>query len=412
MIDTGQNHARALDAADMLAPLRARFAMPEGRVYLDGNSLGALPAGTDAAIADVVARQWGADLITSWTAHGWIGLPQQLGDRIAAMIGADPGEVLVCDSTSVNLFKLIAAGLMARPGRTKLLSESGNFPTDLYMAEGAVGLLDGRQLCCVDPDDIIASIDEDTALLVLTHVHYTSGRRHDMERLTAAAHAKGALVLWDLSHSTGAVPVDLNGSGADFAVGCGYKYLNGGPGAPAYLFVAKRLQSQVHSPLSGWMGHAAPFGFEASYRPAPGLARFLCGTPPVVAMAALAAGIGTLEGVDHTALFAKGGALGDYFIALMEARCGSWGFALASPRDAAVRGSHVSFAHPNAWPICRALIARNVIGDFRSPDKFRAGFAPLYTRFVDVWQAVDTLHDILASRAWDQPRYHEQADVT
>jgi kynureninase len=260
--------------------------------------------------------------------------------------------------------------------------------------------------------ELIAAIDEHVAVVLLTHVHYKSGRVHDMAAITAAAHAKGALVIWDLSHSTGAVAVDLNGCDADLAVGCCYKYLNGGPGAPAFLYVARRLQPELNSPLSGWMGHAAPFAFEDGYRPAPGIDRFLCGTPSVLAMAGLEAGLATFDDVDRDALFAKGRALGDYCIELMDGRCAGRGFTVVSPRDGSVRGSHVSYSHAQSWPLCRALIARGVIGDFRAPDTLRLGFAPLYTRFVDVWRAVDAVRDIIDSGSWDNPAYHASATVT
>ncbi|UVO54668.1 kynureninase [Sphingomonas sp. SUN039] len=411
MSDLSLAAAQARDAADPFAFARDRFTLPDGVIYLDGNSLGALPLATSAAMADVIAGQWGEGLVTSWNRHDWIGLPQRLGARIAPLIGAAPDEVIVTDTTSTNLFKLIAAALAARPHRQVILSEAGNFPTDLYIAQGAAAMR-GAQLKTAAGAEILSSLDDHVAVLLLTHVHYKTGSVHDMAAITAAAHAVGALVIWDLSHSTGAVPVDLNGCNADLAVGCGYKYLNGGPGAPAFLYVARRLQNELHSPLSGWMGHAAPFAFEDGYRPAPGIDRFLSGTPSVLAMAALDAGLDTFDGVDTTALFAKGRALGDYCIALMDARCAGQGFALISPRNGDARGSHVSFAHLNAWPICQALIARGVIGDFRAPDALRLGFAPLYTGFADVWHAVEAIRDIVDSGAWDAPAYHAHSVVT
>ena len=411
MSDLTLANALARDAADPLAHARAQFDLPEGVIYLDGNSLGALPRATSAAVADVIGGQWGKDLISSWNRHDWIGLPQRLGARIAPIIGADADEVIVTDTTSINVFKLLAAALAARPGRTVILSEAGNFPTDLYMAQG-VAAMRGASVKTVAGSDIMAALDESVAVLLLTHVHYKTGRIHDMATITAAAHAVGALVIWDLSHSTGAVPVDLNGCSADLAVGCGYKYLNGGPGAPAFLYVARRLQAELHSPLSGWMGHAAPFAFGDDYRPAAGMDRFLCGTLSVLAMAALEAGLDTFDGIDCEALFAKGRALGDYAIALMEQRFAGRGFTLISPRDANQRGSHVSFAHPNAWPICQALIARGVIGDFRAPDALRLGFAPLYIGFADVWRAVETIRDVVDSGSWDTPAFHARSVVT
>jgi kynureninase len=405
------DEARRLDAADSLAPVHALFDLPEG-IYLDGNSLGALPRATAAALHDVVRRQWGVDLVAGWNRHDWIGQPQRLGRLIAPLIGAGPDEVIVADTTSANLFKLIGAALLARPDRSTLLSEPGNFPTDLYVADGALRMLGDRRLRTVSADAIVDAIDEDTALVLLTHVHYKSGRKLDMAAITAAAHAKGALMLWDLSHSTGAVAVDLNGCDADLAVGCGYKYLNGGPGAPAYLFVAERLQSTLHSPLSGWMGHDAPFAFDDAYRPAPGIARFLCGTPPVLAMAALEHGLAPFADVDLPALFAKASALGALFIRQMDARCGDMGFTLASPRDDADRGGHVCYAHPHAYPICQALIARGVVGDFRAPDMLRMGFAPLTTRYADVWHAVEAIRDVVGTRVWDDPRFLARSKVT
>ena len=404
--------AQQRDADDPFEPKRALFDLPAGTIYLDGNSLGALPRATPAAVADVVARQWGGDLIASWNVHDWIGWPQRLGDRIAPLIGAQAGETVVCDTTSANLFKLLGAALAARPGRKTILSEPGNFPTDLYMAQGIAAMLDDRVVRTVPADRIIDAIDADTAVVLLTHVHYSSGARLDMAGITAAAHARGALILWDLSHSVGAVPLDLTACGVDMAVGCGYKYLNGGPGAPAFLFVRSDLQDSLQSPLSGWMGHAAPFAFEDGYRPAPGISRFLCGTPPVLGLAALECGLTLFDGIDLAALYAKGSALGDYYIALMDERCVGRGFTLTSPRDAAQRGSHVSFAHANAWPICRALAARGVIGDFRAPDVLRMGFAPLYTSFADVWHAVDAICAVIDTRAWNDPAFHARAAVT
>ena len=401
------DEALALDAADPLAHCRERFALPDGVIYLDGNSLGALPRAAAAAMADTVERQWGDDLIASWNKYDWIGAPQRLGDRIAPLIGAGKGEVLVGDSTSINLFKLLAAALAARPGRSTILSETGNFPTDLYIAQGLTGLT-GATLRTVEADAVEGAIDGDTAVVMLTHVDYRGGRRHDMARLTAAAHAAGALMLWDLSHSAGAMAVDLRAAGADLAVGCGYKYLNGGPGAPAFLYVAERLQDQLASPLSGWLGHAEPFAFEPDYRPAPGIARFQAGTPSILAMAALEAGLATFDGVSMSDLEAKSRALSDLFIALVEERCPD--LTLASPRGS--RGSHLVFAHPHAFALMQALIGRGVIGDYREPDLVRFGFAPLYNSFADVWRAIAVMADLLTSRAYDQPHFRQRQRVT
>lgn len=411
-VETGLAAARRADAADPLAGKRADFLLPTGMIYLDGNSLGALPAATPARMAAAVSEEWGGSLIAGWNRHGWIDAPQRLGARIAPLIGADEDEVIVADSTSANLFKLLAAACAARPGRTTILSEPGNFPTDLYIADGVARTLPGRQVRTVPADDVAAAIDGDVAVVLLTHVHYKTGRMLDMAAITRAAQAQGALILWDLSHSAGAVPVDLNGAGADLAVGCGYKYLNGGPGAPAFLYVARRHQAALRSPLSGWMGHGAPFAFGDDYAPADGMARFLCGTPPVLAMVALDEGLARFEGVDRATLFAKSRDLGMRFVAEVEARGLEPELALLSPRDAAARGSHLSWAHPEAYALCQALIARGVVGDFRAPDAIRFGFTPLYTSHEDVWRAVEILDDVLATRAWDRDDYRVRAAVT
>jgi len=403
--------AQALDAADHLAACRGHFQLPPDIVYLDGNSLGALPVATAGRVAELIERQWGKDLIASWNKHGWIEAPQRIAAKLAPLIGAKPNEVLVADSTSINLFKLLAAAIAARPGRNTILSETGNFPTDLYIAEGLVGLCPNIRLKTVEADTIEAAIDADTAVLMLTQVDYGSGRRHDLAALTGAAHRAGALILWDLSHSAGAIEVDLNDADCDLAVGCGYKYLNGGPGAPAFLFIAEALQPTLATPLSGWMGHADPFAFEPNYRPRDGIARFLSGTPSIIALTSLDAGLDSFVGTTMTAIEAKSRALSQAFIDQVETRC-SGEVALASPRDPVTRGSHVSFAHPNGYAVIQALIARGVIGDFRAPDLMRFGFAPLYNGFEDVWRAADTLADILATRAWDKECFHARGQVT
>ena len=403
------DQARALDVADPLRAMRARFALPPGIIYLDGNSLGARPRDTSGAIAEVVERQWGGDLITSWNKHHWIDAPMALGARLAPLIGAAADEVLVCDSTSINLFKLLGAALAAQQGRHVILSERGNFPTDLYIAEGVARLFPGTELRTVDRDGIAAALDDEVAVLMLTEVDYRSGSRHDMATLSAAARAAGALSLWDLSHSAGAIAIDLNGSGADLAVGCGYKYLNGGPGAPAFLYVAAALQERLESPMAGWMGHQAPFAFDENYCPAPGIVRFLAGTPPIVAMTALTAGIATFDGVTMKEIEAKSAALSQYFIASVEARCPA--LTLASPREAASRGSHVVFHHPDAYAIMQALIDRGVIGDVRMPDLIRFGFAPLYNRFEDAFCAAEILGEILDHSLWDDACYAQRRKV-
>ncbi|WP_454887222.1 kynureninase [Sphingomonas oryzagri] len=403
--------ARALDAADPLRRHRGAFDLPPGEIYLDGNSLGALPHATIARMMETVRGEWGRDLIRSWNKAGWIDAPTRVGGKIARLIGARPHEVLVADSTSVNLFKLLAAAVKARPGRRMILSEPGNFPTDLYVAQGVAETL-GVELRLAPREAIVEALDEDVAVLLLTHVHYQSAARFDMAAITRAAQARGALVLWDLSHSAGAVAVDLNAANADLAVGCGYKYLNGGPGAPAFLFVAERHQATLRSPLSGWMGHAAPFDFGDDYAPGGGVSRFLCGTPPILGLAALEEGVDLILGADLPALYAKGQALCSAFITCVEMRCAGLGLTLATPRDPASRGSHVSFRHEQGWPIMQALIARGVVGDFRAPDVLRFGFTPLYVGFEDVWNAAEALRDILTTGAWDEPAFHARAAVT
>ena len=409
---TDLHEVRRLDAADPLAPFRDRFALPEGLIYLDGNSLGALPRATAARVADTVTREWGKGLIGSWNTADWIGAPQRVGGKIATLLGAKAHEIVVADSTSVNLFKLLAAGLGVRPGRTVILTEPGNFPTDLYVAQGVASLIPGVEVRTIARDGILDAIDAQVAIVMLTHVHYKTGAMFDMAAVTRAAQSKGALMLWDLSHSVGAVQIDLDAAGADLAIGCGYKYLNGGPGAPAFLFVAERHYAELRSPLTGWMGHAAPFEFGDDYAAGAGVNRFLCGTPPVIGMAALEVGVDLILEADQSALFAKSRALCDLFVELVETRCVGMGLSLASPRDAAARGSHVSFTHEQGYPVMQALIARGVVGDFRAPDILRFGFTPLYVGFEDVWRAVDVLRDVLATGAWDAPEFHARAAVT
>lgn len=401
------DQARAIDATDPLRAFRDRFALPEGVIYLDGNSLGPLPRATGTAITDMVERQWGERLIRSWN-EGWIEAPQRIGDKIARLIGAGDGEVIVTDSTSVNLFKLIVAALRIDPNRTVIVSEAGNFPTDLHIAEGAVGCVPGATLNAVPRDQISDAIDERTALVLLTHVHYKTAERFDMAEWTARAHAAGALILWDLSHSAGAVPVELNPCEADFAVGCGYKYLNGGPGAPAYLFVANRLQEQLASPLSGWMGHAAPFGFADGYAPAPGIKRWLAGTPQMLAMAALETGVDVMLDADPALIAAKSASLFDLMASIGDAL----GLDCVSPRDPAQRGSHISFRHPQAYALCQALIAEGVIGDFRDPDILRFGLTPLYVSHEDLVRAGTILSVILAEERHRAPAFSKRYAVT
>jgi kynureninase len=415
----------ALDAADRLAPLRGQFVLPVGVIYLDGNSLGVLPKATAPRLHEAVTREWGEGLIRSWNTAGWIDLPRRLGDKIARLIGARPGEVVAADSTSVNVFKVVAAALhlqrAATPGRRIILSERTNFPTDLYIA-ASLARDHGCELVLCEADEIPARLREDVAVLLLTHVNYRTGRMHDMAALTRAARAAGVLTVWDLAHSAGAVPVDLHAAGADFAIGCGYKFLNGGPGAPAFVWVHPRHADRFTQPLSGWMGHAAPFRFTPDYTPAPGIARYLCGTPPILAMVALDCGLDTVLAAEPfggiTALRAKSVALTDLFARLVEERCGGHGLSVVSPRDPAQRGSQVCLTRAEgAYAIVQALIARGVIGDSRlgdadAPDILRFGFTPLYTRFVDAFDAAEHLAAVLRSGEWREPRFNQQNKVT
>lgn len=401
--------AKSLDAADPLAKFRERFDVPGGVIYLDGNSLGCLPRATPARLEQVVREEWGRDLIRSWNSADWIHLPQRVGAKIAPLIGAQPHEVIACDSVSVNLYKLISAALRMRPGRKVVLSEAGNFPTDVYMIEGLEqqGLADRR---LASRGDLLEALDEDVTLLLLTHAHYKTGEVFDMEAITRAAHDKGALVLWDLSHSGGALPVDLNACKADFAVGCGYKYFNGGPGAPAYAFVAERHHSDAQQPLSGWMGHATPFAFSDDYTPAPGIDRLLCGTPGILGLAAMEVGIDLIAEIGIEPLYSKSQKLSEFFRqCLLES---GLDLELISPIDPAQRGSQLSFRHEEAYAICQALIARGVIGDFRDPDILRFGFAPAYLRFEDMAEAARHLAEVLETEEWQREEFRERAAVT
>ncbi|MGV3553633.1 MAG: kynureninase [Croceibacterium sp.] len=401
--------ARALDAADPIAGYRGLFALPPGVVYLDGNSLGALPLGTASRMGEVIRKEWGEGLVRSWNTANWIGLPRKIGAMIAPLIGARADEVIACDSTSVNLYKLIAAALQMRPGRKVVLSEPGNFPTDLYMIAGleAQGLAEKRLAA---RDDLKAALDEDVALLLLTHVHYKTGAMYDMARLTRAAHAVGALVLWDLSHSAGAVPVGLNGCEADLAVGCGYKYFNGGPGAPAFAYVAERHHAALQQPLTGWMGHAAPFAFADDYAPAAGIDRLLTGTPPILGMAALEEGVRIIAEIGIDRLVAKSRALSEFLRAAIADIAPQ--LPCVSPADPTARGSQLSYRHPEAYALSQALIGRGVIPDFREPDVLRLGLAPAYLRFEDCWHAAQALGEVLASGEWQGEEFRQRAAVT
>jgi len=401
----------ALDRDDPLSSYRAQFDIPEDIIYLDGNSLGVLPKATKARLREVVETQWGEGLIRSWVDADWINAPARVGDKIARFIGAKSGEVIVCDSTSVNLFKLAAAAVQMNPGKSKIISEPGNFPTDLYVLQGLVEFLQGRvELVTLPRENIKDAIDEDTALVVLTHVHYKTGEMYDMSEITKAAHKKSALTLWDLSHSAGAVPLDLNTTAVDFAVGCGYKYLNGGPGAPAFLYIAQKHHAQVRQPLSGWFGHARPFAFVDDYEAAPGIERALCGTPSVIATSALETGVDIMASVNQQQLREKSCQLGDLFIQLVTSRCPE--FEILSPRNSDARGSQVSIGHEQGYAIIQSLIQRKVIGDFRAPNVLRFGFTPLYLRYVDIWDCVDNLVDIMATGEWDCAAYKTMAAVT
>src|SRR5471032_2044076 len=397
------------DAQDPLAALRAQFDLPAGVIYLDGNSLGARPTAALARAQDVIAREWGRDLIRSWNTAGWFDLPKRLGDRLAPLIGADAAEVVVTDTTSVNLFKALAAALQMQAGepataaRRVIVTERSNFPTDIYMAQGLSGWLErGYSVKLVDSvEELPAAIGADTAVVMLTHVNYRTGYQHDMRATSALVHAAGALVVWDLAHSAGAVPVDLNADGADLAVGCTYKYLNGGPGSPAFIWVPRKHQARFRQPLSGWWGHAAPFAMEPGFAPADGIGRALCGTQPIVSLALVECGLDIFAQTTMEAIRRKSLALTDLFISLVEQRCAGHPLGLITPRKQERRGSQVSFTHPHGYAVMQALIARGVIGDYREPAIMRFGFTPLYTSFTDVWDAVEILRDILDNQAYD-----------
>lgn len=428
---------QARDAQDPLRRLRDAFSIPEGVIYLDGNSLGVMPKAAPARIAEVVSHEWGHELIRAWNSADWFGLPRRLGDKIARLIGAGPGEVVTTDSTSINLFKVLSAALNIAaadaPARRSIVSERSNFPTDLYIAE-SLARERGFALKLVEPEQIESSLTDDVAVLMLTHVNYRTGAMHDMAALTARAHTAGILTVWDLAHSAGAVPVDVDAAGADFAIGCSYKYLNGGPGSPAFVWVNARLAERFWQPLAGWWGHAQPFEFTPDYRPAAGIARYLCGTQPIISMSAMECGLDIFIEAEALggmpALRAKSLALTDLFMDLVEARCGGFGLGLATPREHARRGSQVSLTREpgagthardsGAFAIMQALIARGVIGDFRAGDGsagahkdiLRFGFTPLYIGFTDVWNAVEHLRQVLETEEWRAPRFNQRNAVT
>lgn len=412
-VSTDLDAIRRLDRDDSLAGFRAEFQLPPDLVYLDGNSLGAIPKAAIDISRRTVEQEWAQGLVRSWIDAGWYELPRRLGSKIAALLGAEPDEVVMADATGINLFKVLAAALSLRPERNVIVMEGSNFPTNNYSVQGLIRVLhDRHSIRFVEADGIADAITDDVAVVCLTHVHYKYGHVHDMAEITARAHAAGALTVWDLCHSAGALPVALNACAADFAVGCTYKYLNGGPGAPAYLFVAGRHHGQALQPLTGWWSHAAPFAFERDYRPAPDIGQMLSGTQPVLSMAVAEAGLDIAARAPIGEVREKSLRMGELFLALVEQSCAAHGFRIACPRDARVRGSQVSLSHPDAYPIMRALIDRGVIGDFRAPDVLRFGLTPLYLRYEDVYQAVKVLQDVMDAEVWRRPEYAQRLAVT
>lgn len=390
---------------------RALFDLPEGMIYLDGNSLGPLPRGAAERVATTIHDEWGKMVITGWNRAGWMDLPARVGDRVGRLIGAAPGTVTMGDTLSIKVYQAVASALALRPDRRVVLSDTGNFPSDLYMADGLCRTLGpDYSLKTVAPEAVEKAIDDSIAVLMITEVDYRTGRKHDMARLIKKAHACGALVVWDLAHSAGAIPVDVTGADTDFAVGCSYKYLNSGPGGPAFIYVAPRISDQVRPALSGWLGHESPFAFDLDYRPGAGIERMRVGTPPILQLAALDAALDVWEGVDMQDLRARSLALQEIFISRVEDGCPD--LTLASPRDATTRGSQVSFRHPQGYAIIQALIHEGVIGDFRAPDILRFGFTPLYLSPEDIAQAAETLIAIMAERRWDRPEFHARSKVT
>ncbi|MDY0833456.1 kynureninase [Pseudomonas sp. SED1] len=415
---TTRTHCLTLDAQDPLAPLRDQFALPAGVIYLDGNSLGARPVAALERAQAVIAEEWGNGLIRSWNSAGWADLSQRLGNRLAPLIGARDGEVVITDTTSINLFKVLSAALTVQreraPSRKVIVSEASNFPTDLYIAEGLTELLQqGYSLRLVNsPDELPQAIDQDAAVVMLTHVNYKTGYMYDMPAQTALSHECGALTIWDLAHSAGAVPIDLHQAGADYAIGCTYKYLNGGPGSQAFVWVNPALVDVVTQPLSGWFGHTRQFAMESRYAPSQGIARYLCGTQPITSLAMVECGLDIFAQTDMASLRTKSLALTDLFIELVESRCAAHELTLITPREHARRGSHVSFEHPEGYAVIQALIARGVIGDYREPMIMRFGFTPLYTSFAEVWDAVEILGEILDQKTWDEPQFKVRHSVT
>jgi len=409
---------QAWDQADELAGIRQQFDLPKDTIYLDGNSLGALPRNALSRAQDVISREWGADLINSWNKAGWWDLPTRLGDQLAPLVGAGEGEVVVTDTTSLNLFKVIANAVRIQqrnhPEKKIILAERDSFPTDLYMIQGVSEFLDqGYVLQLIDqPDDLKEAVTADTAAVVLSHVNYRSGYLYDMQSINELVHAQDALIIWDLCHSIGAVPMDLKGSGSDFAVGCTYKYLNGGPGAPAMLWAHPRHRRDFWQPLSGWWGHARPFDMSTDYTPDEGIRSFLCGTQPILSMSLIACGADIFMQTDMQIIRRKSLALTDLFIQLVEQECSGQDLTLVTPREHKYRGSHVSFRHPQGYAVIQALIARGVVGDYREPEVMRFGVTPLYLGYCDIWQAVQHLKAVLCVREWDQEKFRVRGQVT
>ena len=403
----------ALDAKDVFRSKRQDFHIPKGMIYLDGNSLGLMPKSAPARVADAVTRQWGEDLITSWNVNNWFHMPRVIGNKIARLIGGGENNVIVADTISVNLFKVLTAALGLRRERKVILSNSGNFPSDLYVAQGLNRFLaDGHELKVVAPEDVAAHITEDVAVVMITEVDYRTCRRHDMKSITKLAHDKGCLIIWDLAHSAGSVPVDLLGADADFSIGCTYKYLNGGPGSQAFVWVHPRHHATAEPALVGWWGHANPFAFDLKWQPSEGLVRQQCGTQAMLSMIALDAAMDVWADVDMRALQSKSHAMCKLFIELVEARCGTFGLKAAGPADMNQRGSHVSFECPEGYAVMQAMIAHKVIGDFRAPNMIRFGFAPLYNSFVEVFDAADMLSRIMEQRLWDTAEFKAKKAVT
>ena len=415
MLPGSRDECLRLDAADRLAPLRARYALPDGLIYLDGNSLGPMPRAAAARLARTITEEWGERLIRSWNEAGWFDMPLALGDRLGALIGAAPGQTVVCDTTSINLYKALHAAMALRPGRNVVVVEASSFPTDLYVVEGVLATSGGARHCRligVDGPTLEWLLDDSVAAVVLSHVDYRTGAMLDLPATTQRIHAAGALAIWDVCHSAGVIPIGFDADGVDFAVGCTYKYLNAGPGAPGFVTVARRHLAAARQPLSGWWGHAAPFAFERAFRPDDGIKRFLCGTQPILSLRGVECALDALEGVSIADLRGKSLALTGLFMARVEALLPGSGLRIATPRDDAARGSQVSIAFADAYPVVQAMAARGVIGDFRAPDIMRFGFAPAYLRYTDAWDAADALADCVAGETWRNPRFAQRAAVT